>query len=126
MSEARIEQFKKMAEADPDNELGHFSLGRAYLEAGRYSESAASLERAISLNANLSKAYQLLAEALLKMDQRDPAIARLSHGVKIADARGDVLPRNEMMQKLKDLGASAAGDEDRRGENGSRPGRGSL
>ena len=31
---ARIEQFRKMAEADPDNELGHFSLGKAYLDAG--------------------------------------------------------------------------------------------
>ncbi|HEY1686944.1 MAG TPA: Fe(2+)-trafficking protein [Tepidisphaeraceae bacterium] len=105
MSEARIEQFKKMAEADPDNELGHFSLGRAYLEAGRYAEAAASLERAISLNSNLSKAYQLLGESLLQMNQRDAAISRLSHGVQIADTRGDVLPRNEMMQKLKDLGA---------------------
>jgi Fe-S cluster biosynthesis and repair protein YggX len=106
MSEARIEQFKKMAEADPDNELGHFSLGRAYLDAGKYAEAAASLERAISLNANLSKAYQLLAETLLKMNLRDPAIARLTQGVKIADERGDVLPRNEMMQKLKELGAA--------------------
>ena len=105
MSEARIEQFKKMAEADPENELGHFSLGRAYLEAGKYSDAAASLERAITLNANLSKAYQLLAETLLKMDLRDPAIARLTQGVKIANERGDVLPRNEMTQRLKDLGA---------------------
>jgi Fe-S cluster biosynthesis and repair protein YggX len=106
MSEARIEQFKKMAEADPENELGHFSLGRAYLDAGKYSEAAASLERAISLNANLSKAYQLLGEAMLKMDMRDQAIARFSQGVKIADARGDVLPRNEMAQKLKELGVA--------------------
>lgn len=105
MSESRIEQFQKMAEADPTNELGHFSLGRAYLEAGRYPDAAASLERAISLNANLSKAYQLLAQALLKMDMRDPAIARLTQGIKIADTRGDVLPRNEMTQMLKDLGA---------------------
>ena len=29
----RIEQFKKMAADDPDNELGHYSLGRAYLES---------------------------------------------------------------------------------------------
>jgi len=30
----RLEQFKKMAADDPNNELGHFSLGRAYLDAG--------------------------------------------------------------------------------------------
>ena len=31
---ARIEQFRKMADADPENELGHFSLGRALFDAG--------------------------------------------------------------------------------------------
>lgn len=106
MSNPRIEQFKKMAEADSENELGHFSLGRAYLDAGQYADAAASLERAISLNKNLSKGYQLLAEAMLKMDMRDPAVARLTEGVKIAHERGDVMPRNEMVQKLKELGAN--------------------
>ena len=31
----RIERFRTMAEADPQNELGHFSLGRALMDAGR-------------------------------------------------------------------------------------------
>ena len=102
---SRIEQFKKMAEADPNNELGHFSLGRAYLEAGEWAPAAQSLDRCLQLNANLSKAYDLLGSALLKMGQRDAAIERLTQGVKIADARGDLMPRNDMIQKLKELGA---------------------
>lgn len=103
---ARIEQFRKMAEADPTNELGHFSLGRAYMDAGQSKEAVASFERAIEINPNLSKAYQLMAACLLKDNLRDPAVARLTQGVKVADARGDVLPRNEMVQMLKDLGAA--------------------
>lgn len=105
MDNGRIEQFRKMAEADPENELGHFSLGRAYLDAGQYSEATQSLERAISLNPNLSKAYQLLASALLKQGDREAAISRLSQGVKIADGRGDMVPRNEMVKQLQELGA---------------------
>jgi Fe-S cluster biosynthesis and repair protein YggX len=101
----RIEQFRKMAEADPQNELGHFSLGRAYLDAQRCVEAAESFRRAISLNANLSKAYQLLAQALLAQDQRQAAIEQLQAGVKVADARGDLMPRNEMIAMLRDLGA---------------------
>jgi hypothetical protein len=31
--EARIAQFEKMAAADPDNDMAHFSLGNAYLRA---------------------------------------------------------------------------------------------
>lgn len=104
-SNARIEQFRKMAEADPTNELGHFSLGKAYADAGQHKEAVASFERAIEINPNISKAYQLMAASLLADGMRDPAIARLTQGVKIADARGEMLPRNEMIKTLGELGA---------------------
>jgi Fe-S cluster biosynthesis and repair protein YggX len=102
----RIEQFRKMAEADPDNELGHFSLGRAYLDSNQFELAVASLRRALQINPNLSKAYQLLADALLKENQKDAAITALTDGVKIADARGDVLPKREMIASLQQLGAA--------------------
>jgi tetratricopeptide (TPR) repeat protein len=101
----RIEQFKKMADADPDNELGHFSLGRAYFDAGFLPEAIASYRKVIELNPKLSKVYQLLAVALLKDGKTDEAIAQLTAGVKIADERGDLMPKNEMLKMLRDLGA---------------------
>ena len=30
----RIAQFERMAAEDPDNDMAHFSLGNAYLQAG--------------------------------------------------------------------------------------------
>ena len=102
---ARIEQFRKMANDDPNNELGHFSLGRALLDAGDFSEAAKSFRRVIALNPNLSKTYQLLAQAQLKLDRRDEAIGTLTDGVRVAHARGDLMPRNEMTRMLQDLGA---------------------
>ena len=102
---SRIEQFRKMAEADPENELGHFSLGRAYFDAGMMPEAVASFEKVIQLNPKLSKVYQLLATALLKLERRDAAIERLTAGVKMADERGDLMPKNEMIRMLKELGA---------------------
>jgi Fe-S cluster biosynthesis and repair protein YggX len=102
---SRIEQFRKMAEADPDNELGHFSLGRAYFDGGMFPESVDSFQKVISLNPKLSKVYQLLATALLKLNRRDEAIERLTAGVKMADERGDLMPKNDMIRMLKELGA---------------------
>jgi len=102
---SRIEQFQKMAQADPDNELGHFSLGRAYEEAGRDAEAVGAYERAISLNPKLSKVYQLLGGVLLKVGRRDEAIGRLTEGVKVADERGDSMPRDAMVGMLKELGS---------------------
>src|SRR5215213_900809 len=102
---SRIAQFQKMANDDPGNELGHFSLGRAYLDADQFAEAVQSFDRALAINPNLSKAYQLAATALLRLDKRDAAIARLIEGVKVADARGDVMPRGEMVKMLQDLAA---------------------
>ncbi|HEV8607726.1 MAG TPA: Fe(2+)-trafficking protein [Tepidisphaeraceae bacterium] len=102
---SRIDQFKKMASDDPNNELGHFSLGRAYLDAGIYDNAASSFDRVIEINPNMSRAYQLLASAQLRLGQKDKAIERLTQGVKIAHDRGDMMARNEMVKMLQDAGA---------------------
>src|SRR5688500_18753826 len=103
--DTRLEQFKKMANDDPNNELGHFSLGRAYLESGRHGDAVSSFERVIEINPTHSKAYQHLGQALLAAGRRDDGVARLTAGVKVAHDRGDLMPRNAMVQMLKDLGA---------------------
>ncbi len=46
----RIEQFRKMAEADPNNEIGHFSLGREYFNAGQFEAAVNSLRRVVQIN----------------------------------------------------------------------------
>jgi Fe-S cluster biosynthesis and repair protein YggX len=105
-SREKIAQFRKMAEADPDNEIGHFSLGRELLAAGELEPAIASLQRVIQINPHISKAYQLIGTAMLKQDRRGEAVGILTQGVKVADARGDVMPRNEMAAMLKELGAA--------------------
>jgi Fe-S cluster biosynthesis and repair protein YggX len=101
----RIEQFRRMAEADPNNEIGHFSLGRELLAAGDLTGATRSLRRVIELNPNISKAYQLLGNSLKEQADLPGAITVWTQGVITADARGEVLPRNEMVQLLKDAGA---------------------
>ncbi len=106
-TQSRLEQFRKMATDDPNNELGHFSLGRALLDAGMHDEAITSFARTIELNPNISKAYQLMAQAQLKANRKDEAIKTLTKGAEVANARGDLMPRNEMTSMLKELGASA-------------------
>ena len=104
---SRIEQFRKMASDDPDNALGHFSLGRELLSAGMAAEAVPSFERVLQIDPNLSRAHQLLATALLKLERREEAVRRLTEGAKVAHSRGDVLPKNEMLRMLSELGAPA-------------------
>jgi Fe-S cluster biosynthesis and repair protein YggX len=101
----RIQQFKQMAEADPNNELGHFSLGKAYCDAGRHRDAIGPLGRALQLNPSLSKVYQLLGEAHDRAGERPKAIDVLTRGVTVADEQGDRMPRDAMADVLRAWGA---------------------
>jgi Fe-S cluster biosynthesis and repair protein YggX len=100
-----ITRYQTMADSDPNNEIAHFSLGRAHLEAGNFADAAKSFQRVLALNPNISKAYQLLADAQIQTGHKDFAITTLTDGINIAQRRGDLMPKNQMIQKLEELGA---------------------
>jgi Fe-S cluster biosynthesis and repair protein YggX len=101
----RIAQFRKMANDDPENELGHFSLGKALMDAGQFDEAVGAFERTTALNPHFSKAYQLLGTCLSKVGRRDDAVKVLREGHAVAEERGDNVPREEMAKLLRELGA---------------------
>lgn len=100
----RIEQFRKMTEADPENELGHFSLGKTYLELGDYDAAVTSLRRTVELAPQNSRAYYLLALAQKGAGDVDGAIQTVRQGYDVATARGDLMPRKDMVSLMKTLG----------------------
>ncbi|MSR18198.1 MAG: tetratricopeptide repeat protein [Phycisphaerales bacterium] len=100
----RIAQFEKMASADPTNEMAHFSLGNAYLQAERFAEAAAGFERCIQLNPQMSKAYQLAGQAMIGSGWVDKAVVVLEQGWRIANTRGDLMPKTAMEGLLTSLG----------------------
>lgn len=109
MSEAaeRIAQFRKVTEQHPTDPLGFFSLGRAQLEAGASDDAVLSLQRALALDARLSRAYQLLARAQLALGRKEEAYKSLNDGIRIAHQRGDQMPKNEMISMLQAEGQAA-------------------
>jgi tetratricopeptide (TPR) repeat protein len=103
----RIAQFRKMANDDPDNELGHYRLGQLLMEDGQYEQAVASFRRTLELSPQFSKVYQLLGQSLAKLGRRDDAIKVLRDGFAVADQRGDNIPRDEMSKQLVLLGEPA-------------------
>jgi Fe-S cluster biosynthesis and repair protein YggX len=103
----RIAQFRKMAQDDPDNELGHFRLGQLLMEDEQVEDAARSFQRTLVLSPAFSKVYLLLAQCQVKLSRRDEAVASLREGVKIADQRGDKMPRDDMAKMLVELGEEA-------------------
>ncbi len=107
MNADRIAQFEKMAASDPSNEMAHFSLGNAYLQTGRFADAAQSLEKCVALNSEMSKAYQLGGEAMIKAGWEDKAVAFLEKGFAIATSKGDRLPQQAMAKLLESVGRHA-------------------
>jgi tetratricopeptide (TPR) repeat protein len=100
----RIAQFENMVQADPDNDMAHFSLGGAYAAAGRHLEAAESYKRCIALNKDMSKAYQLAGDAFIKANEMDDAAQVLTEGFKVAAAKGDRMPQKAMGDLLRQIG----------------------
>ncbi|WP_205507576.1 tetratricopeptide repeat protein, partial [Myxococcus vastator] len=63
MSDARLEQFKKMVADFPDSPMSHFSLGKLYLERRQYPEAAHALESAVRLDPTYAAAMVALGDA---------------------------------------------------------------
>jgi tetratricopeptide (TPR) repeat protein len=122
----RIAQFRKMANDDPDNELGHYRLGQLLLEDKQYDEAIRSFRRTLELSPQFSKVYHLLALALAQAGRRDEAVTVLRQGFDVADDRGDNMPRDEMARMLIELGEPAPQSRKAAGRAGGPAGAGGF
>jgi Fe-S cluster biosynthesis and repair protein YggX len=106
LDEAKVRQLIELTTTDPENELGFFSLGRIYLEGDSPRQAIAPLMRALAINKSLSRAYVLLARSQIAAGDPEGAQATLFKGYRVAQEQGDLMPRNEMADLLKQLGAA--------------------
>ena len=106
----RIEQFRKMAQANPDDDLAHFALGQALADAERHAEAVHVLRHVLKINAGYSRAYVVLGDAQLTTEDEDGAIKTFQDGYAAAMSRGDLMPAMEMKQRLADLGETVSAD----------------
>ena len=100
----RIERFEHMAQADSDNEMAHFSLGNAYVQASRHAEAAKSFEECIRINPEMSKAWQLCGQSMIAAGWEDKAVEILEKGHEVAASKGDLMPRKAIEEALLSIG----------------------
>jgi len=100
-----------MAREAPDD-MAYFSLGSAYREAGRLEEAEQALATALQYNPQMSRAYQLRGQVLIKLDRNEEAAELLTTGYKVAAERGDVMPQKAIGSLLQKLGIELPEVED--------------
>lgn len=92
----REKQFKDLVTRFPQQPMGHFSLGKLYLDGGRYAEAVESLSQATRLDENYAAAWVALGDAHAGLKQSAQAkeayqrALQTPHGSKDASLAADV------------------------------------
>lgn len=90
------DKLEAMLAAGRDSALLRFSLGELLYKEGAYAKAAEHLEQAIAQDSQYSAAWKLYGRTLLDAGDIDRAVDVLSHGLEIAEHRGDNQAANEM------------------------------
>lgn len=97
----RIEVFKQMIAADPDNTMVLFGLANEYLKAGEFPDAIAVLEEYLGKADDEGAAYGMLAKAFEKTNEREKAKAAYEKGIEVALAHGHPTMAAEYRETLR-------------------------
>ncbi len=84
----RIEIFKQMLEAEPDNSMVMFGLAKEYEKLGQAAEVIALLEKYLATADDEGNAYGALAKAYDHLGNREKAKECFAKGIEVSLAHG--------------------------------------
>ena len=96
----RIDVFRQMLEADPENTMVMFGLAKEYEKLGEYEKVIAVLEQYLSKADDEGNAYGVLAGAYNKTGDREKAIEIYKKGIDVSMAHGHPSMANEYRMTL--------------------------
>jgi len=112
VSQERIEAFKAMVAAEPEQEMVWYGLANEYVKLERWDEAADALRQVVKLNADFTAAYQMLGTSLANQGRREEAQRAWTDGIEVANRTGAWKARQHMEGLLADSEATkAAGGE---------------
>ncbi|HEX8458754.1 MAG TPA: tetratricopeptide repeat protein [Pyrinomonadaceae bacterium] len=111
MSQERIETFKAMVAAEPNQEMVWYGLANEYLKLERWEEAAEALRQVLKLNGDFTSAYQMLGTALMQQGRREEARRAWGDGIEAATRTGAWKARQHMEGLMANSETKAAGGE---------------
>lgn len=96
----RIEVFRQMLAADPDNTMVMFGLAKEYEKIGQNDEMITLLETYITKADDEGNAYGMLAQAYEQSGDREKAKAVYEKGIEVSMAHGHPSMANEYRMTL--------------------------
>jgi len=99
----KVEMFKAVMEFDPIDEVANFGIGSIYLETGQYEEALSPLKIVVENNKDYSAAYLLLGKVYEKLARKKEASETYRQGIAAASRKGDLMPLNDMKNRLNQI-----------------------
>ena len=96
----RIEVFRQMLEADPENTMVMFGLAKEYEKLGQHVEVIELLENYLATTEDEGNAYGVLANAYALAGNREKAIETYRRGIDVSLAHGHPSMANEYRMTL--------------------------
>lgn len=96
----RIEVFRQMLEAEPDNTMVMFGLAKEYEKLGQHAEVIALLENYLANADDEGNAYGVLANAYALSGDREKAAEAYRKGIDVSMAHGHPSMANEYRMTL--------------------------
>lgn len=96
----RIEVFRQMLEADPDNSMVMFGLAKEYEKLGKYDEVIEMLESYLSQADDEGNAYGTLANAYAQSGNREKAMETYEKGIEVSMSHGHPSMANDYRMTL--------------------------
>jgi Flp pilus assembly protein TadD len=103
-TDALIAKYEGLLQARPNDELLHFSLGKALYDAGRIPESTSHLEKALEIKPDWMVVTMLLAKIALQQNDIAKARTLYEKGLELAIAQDHEGPEEEIRAALAKLG----------------------
>lgn len=93
--DARIAQFRRFVELDPDSEISHFGLAKACFDAGRYAEAIPEYRKCLELKPDYAACFLFLGLAEERAGDVAAAIGTFCRGFDVAGRTRDLHIRKQ-------------------------------
>jgi folate-binding protein YgfZ len=98
--EERESLFLQVLEIDPEDTLANYGVGSIAVEKKDWAKARDHLEKVLTVDEKYSVAYLALGKAYLGLGENQKAKEIFQKGIKVAAAKGDLMPANQMQAEL--------------------------
>jgi uncharacterized protein HemY len=99
----REAMFKQMVTEFPDSPMGHFSLGRLYVDEKRWVEATEALGNAVKLDPTYAAAHVALGDAFAGMGNKAQAKAAWEAALATPLGKRDMSLQADLEQRIRDI-----------------------